>query len=79
MDALIEAAPWVAGGWIAGTFTALAGVRFRKRVPAIDGAMEVVGIPGVCRIYDDGEHRYDRVITDGRGWKCRCGAKAGKK
>lgn len=56
-----------AAGMVGGALGAFSLVRWRKHMPRIDAALDGHGIT-------DHEHVYDRMINDGRGWKCACGA-----
>lgn len=67
MDVLTEAITGAAAA-LGGAAAALLAVRHRKRLPRIDRVLEEHGIT-------DHEHVYDRMINDGRGWKCACGAR----
>lgn len=68
MDVLIEPVVGIIGA-AAGAAVALLAVRHRKRIPPVNRALDSrLGI-------SDHEHIYDRMINDGRGWKCACGAR----
>lgn len=72
MDVLIEPVVGLLSA-VGGAAAALLAVRHRKRLPPVNRALDSrLGI-------SEHEHIYDRMIADGRGWKCACGARYDKR